>query len=801
MKNSIYLFISIIISLSIPVSAQICDTDPPTIEAQKEYFLSLSKIKNTKASSVDMILAPLTVHIIRDASGIGGITLDELNTALDRLNEQFIPAGIRFYTCGINYIDNDNLNDFEKNDDRTEAATYLVDNTFNLFIVDTYTSNGSSSCGFAYYPNTSSWDMSVLKTSCVVNGTTLEHELGHAFNLRHTHQGNGSELVARPGSGNPYNCDTDGDGFCDTPADPNISGWTISGSTCEVTNDQNKTDANGVLYTPDSKNIMSYSPYKSCRSLFTTEQYAMMNYIIQNHADWTKMTCTAALYVDFDLSDIVAVAGQYVTLDNQSTGEGITYNWTINGADISSSNDRDPLVLFSTPGEYDVTLLATNASGFESVTKTIKVVALKSIPFTEDFSTGVSSLDKYGTEIKSESTLGVDIASGKTDNGLYLIGANSSSPPYYVKAQSGEKPFLSNPRFNSKFVIPGLDASKFTDLSLTFDVKQFYKYNPSYSNFRVLINGESISPTYTIQSDGDEVWNEYTFDLSAYDRSIFSLTFEANTKYNSTGVNFDNINISGIEDTISFNANILSAATCEEIEFTAIGNAPISNYSWDFGDNAVPSSAVGPGPHVVIYKVMGNKTISLDGDLASFLTTKTDYISITAGLSHEPTLAISTSESLTVCSGGSVNFTAMSENIGTASIDWFVNGVKEATGNFYTMSNIVSESKVVAKVTSNDICSINQSEVVSNEVIVDVDLCTVVHELKSNLLIYPNPTSGIVFINTDNIESISVVNLLGSIVLTKNNSNNIDLSSLPKGSYVVSIKSDKNVFVKQIIKK
>ena len=117
------------------------------------------------------------------------------------------------------------------------------------------------------------------------------------------------------------------------------------------------------------------------------------------------------------------------------------------------------------------------------------------------------------------------------------------------------------------------------------------------------------------------------------------------------------------------------------------------------------------------------------------------------------------------------------------------------------MSNIVSESKVVAKVTSNDICSINQSEVVSNEVIVDVDLCTVVHELKSNLLIYPNPTSGILFINTDNIESISVVNLLGSIVLTKNNSNNIDLSSLPKGSYVVSIKSNNNVFVKQIIKK
>ncbi len=801
MTNRFYFFLAGILLLNISISAQVCDTDAPSPEAQKEYFLNLPKVKNTKFSSVDMVLAPLTVHIIRDASGNGGITLEELNTALDRLNEQYIPAGIRFYTCGINYIDNDNLNEFEKDDDRNEAATYLVANTFNLFIADTYTSGGSSSCGFAYYPNTSSWDMSVLKTSCVVDGTTLEHELGHAFNLRHTHQGNGSELVARPGSGNSYNCDTDGDGFCDTPADPNVTGWPIDGLTCEVTNSLNETDANGALFTPDSKNIMSYSPYKYCRSLFTAEQYAMMNYTIKTHADWTKMTCASALYVDFDLSDIVAVQGQSVTLDNQSTGEGITYAWTIAGADIANSSNRDPVVVFSAAGNYDVTLLATNASGFESVTKTIKVIALKSIPFNEDFASGASSLDEYGTEIMSESTLGVDAPSGKTDNGLYLIGANSSSPPYYIRAQSGEKPFLSNPRFNSKFVIAGLDASTFTDLSLTFDSKQLYKYNPSYGNFRVLVNGESISSTYTVESDGEEIWNEYTFDLSAYDRTIFSVTLEANTKYDATGINFDNINISGVEDTISFTADVLSLATCEEVVFTGIGNAPVTNYSWDFGDNAVPASAVGLGPHTVTYKVIGNKTITLDGDQGSFSKTKTDYISITTGVDHEPALDISINDGLPICSGTALEFTAASENIGTASIEWFVDNVKEFTGNPFTLSNITAEVKVVAKVTSNDICAVNQSEVVSNEITVDVDLCTGVDDLNSDFLIYPNPTSGIVFIAAGNIESISVNNVLGSIVLTQGKSDNIDLSTFPKGVYTISVNTGNGVLVKQIIKK
>jgi len=783
------------------LSAQYCDTDEPSPAAQKEYFLKLPKVKNTKHSSVDFILAPLSVHIIRDASGTGGITLEELNAALDRLNEQYIPAGIRFYTCGISYIDDDNLNQFEKDDDRAEAATYLVANTFNLFIVDNYTSGGSSSCGFAYYPSTGSWDMSVLSTSCVVQGTTLEHELGHALNLRHTHQGDGSELVARSGEGKPYNCDSDGDGFCDTAADPKLTGWTISGETCEVTNDDDLRDDNGDLFVPDGKNIMSYSPYKYCRSLFSKEQYAMMSYTIRNHADWTKMTCSSAFTADFDLSDLVAVAGQSVTLDNQSIGEGISYSWTIAGADITNSSDRDPVVVFESAGDFDVTLVISKASGFTAITKTIKVVVLKEIPFSEDFSAGISALDNYGIETKSESDFDVNSTAGQTDNGLYLEGSSSSDPPYYVRGQGGEKAFLSNPNFNSKLVIPGLDASKYSNLSLKFDAKQLYRYNRSYGSFRVLINNEPISLTYKIESDAEEVWNEYTFDLSTYGGTVFSLTFEANSKYDDTGVYFDNISISGIEDTLSFTADKVAGTTCEEIVFTAEGNASVSIYDWSFGDNAVPATGSGVGPHTVIYNVIGDKTVTLNGDQGNYVKTRTNYVSIDQGVNHEPTIAISITETLPICSGSSLEFTAAVENVGTGIVDWYIDDVKGPSGISFTLDNITSETSVVGKVTSNDDCSVNKSEIISNEIVVGVDVCTGITTVLEDKLVYPNPTSGKVFIKAKHVESILVSNILGEVVRLEIGKNEVNLSNYPRGVYVFSIKTAEGTFVKRIIKK
>ena len=88
------------------------------------------------------------------------------------------------------------------------------------------------------------------------------------FGLLHTHDiRNGKELVNRS------NCSTAGDLFCDTPADPQLSRFTVNGS-CTYTG--TVTDLIGDAYSPNTHNFMSYSR-KSCRDEFSSEQMDEMS--------------------------------------------------------------------------------------------------------------------------------------------------------------------------------------------------------------------------------------------------------------------------------------------------------------------------------------------------------------------------------------------------------------------------------------------------------------------------------------------------------------------------------------------
>ena len=73
---------------------------------------------------------------------------------------------------------------------------------------------------------------------------------------------------------------------------------------------------------------------------------------------------------------------------------------------------------------------------------------------------------------------------------------------------------------------------------------------------------------------------------------------------------------------------------------------------------------------------------------------------------------------------------------------------------------------------------------------------------KENLkvIVYPNPTSGVININGLNKYNLKVYNNIGQILLQANNTNAIDVSSLPNGVYLVRVSNGVKSSTKSFIK-
>jgi len=241
----------------------------------KKILITLSLLIISFTSYSQEQLQPLkyfkvAFHIVRTSAGTTNITGLELDIqkAIKYMNDKFIGANIQFYICGINYIDDDALYDFDHDKTSILIQPYNQDNAVNVYLCNTI--HGDN------YPD-GIWGFagSVIKLRHDViheNLVTVAHEFGHFFWLEHTHSG-GNEFVTR---GESANCTTAGDGFCDTPADPNLEFETYVDENCDYTGTM--VDARGDTYDPDVTLIMSYARHK-CRTRFSQEQLAKMNSI------------------------------------------------------------------------------------------------------------------------------------------------------------------------------------------------------------------------------------------------------------------------------------------------------------------------------------------------------------------------------------------------------------------------------------------------------------------------------------------------------------------------------------------
>ncbi len=210
-------------------------------------------------------LVRLAFHIVRTGAGTGGIPQSQLDQAMIDLEAAYAGSNICFNVVDTDYIDSDT---YYNVDNSTEFDALRAINTHANAIDCYFVNNIMGYCGISSF----SWSAVQgigYDNGCVglaSNPSTFPHEIGHYFDLLHTHEP-AYGLECPDGS----NCGSTGDLVCDTPADPQLG-------TDNVDTDCNYTGSDIIFcngfwqwYNPDPNNIMSYSR-KTCRTDFSAGQ-------------------------------------------------------------------------------------------------------------------------------------------------------------------------------------------------------------------------------------------------------------------------------------------------------------------------------------------------------------------------------------------------------------------------------------------------------------------------------------------------------------------------------------------------
>lgn len=318
-----------------------CPLSPTPEEVAAELELSARGVYDLPADrGVGILYVQLAWHVVRRADGSGALSEARITQAIADANWAFEPAGIQFCRAGdTDYIDSD----FYFDQITTLASINqlrrinTIPNRINIYAVDAVSYEGGPIGGISSF-TTSSVQGIVMRNSHIGvpdNRSTFPHEIGHYFNLYHTHETSFGLECAHGG-----NCAFAGDRICDTPADPVLGPDNVSNG-CVYFGAQQ--DPCGDQYSPDTANHMSYS-VKSCRDHFSPQQYSKARATLVNaRSSYIVEVCPEICLGDatfdgvVDLVDISAVLISWGADFRPDTGTGdANGDGLVNFDDISS---------------------------------------------------------------------------------------------------------------------------------------------------------------------------------------------------------------------------------------------------------------------------------------------------------------------------------------------------------------------------------------------------------------------------------------------------------------------------------
>lgn len=530
---------------------------------------------------------PVVVHIIHDG-GTNNISDAQIQSQIDVLNEDFrrklatngygagVDTDIEFClaqkdplgkcTNGIMRINSPLSNHQTYQRAQLKQLSYW-DNTryLNMYVVKNI-NNGSGILGYSSFPGGPANEDGIvvrhdyfgkIGTAASTLGRTTTHEIGHWFGLYHTFN-NG--------------CGTDtclgGDLVCDTPpvANPNF-GCPSSVNSCTIDSQ------------PDQiKNYLDYTN-DFCKNMFTVGQKTRMHATLNTVRDtiWKQwnvdstgcdsgfINSNCKVIPDFVTLTPTICVGSTIVFYNKSQNNPTAYQWFFQGGTPATSSVANPTVTYSSLGNFQVKLIATNLYGTDSLilTNYISVTTPpigQALPYFEGFEG--YTFPPAGMTIDNPDA---GITWGRDTIAVAFQGIASAKINNLININYGT---------SDAMVLPRFDFTTFTGTPYLYFKWAYAKSDPNYSDelmalvsnncgvtwsqvFYTTGTAMTTAPTQTTPylPTAATVWKTANINLTAYASSTNVQIKIVNVTDGGNNLYIDNINlganITGIDETLA----------------------------------------------------------------------------------------------------------------------------------------------------------------------------------------------------------------------------------------------------------
>jgi M6 family metalloprotease-like protein len=472
--------------------------------------------------------------------------------------------------------------------------------------------------------------------------------------------------------------------------------------------------------------------------------------------------------------------GKKVTLNDLSAAFPNKWEWSITPktftyTDATDSSSKNPVVIFTADGIYDVTLKASNKYGDSSLTKQncITIGTGVSVPFNEDWETNSFNTNSWTIDNPDSATTWeiFDKASKPDSNTQYSVQFFGFE--YQAKREKDDlisrninlnnvnyaklKFDISYCRYDNN-TYDSLLVYVSTDCGNTFDSMPVY-----FKSGANLATGPNSTQNYIPTFDSD--WRKDSVDLSSYSGNNIVFKFRMINDYGNN-LYLDNINVSAANLT-TFTAEADNSKICvnDTVKFHDKSTGSFTSRIWSF-PGGTPSTSGLANPKVV-YSTPGKYKANLTKIISGFSRTST--IDITVNELPATPIIIENYGKLTSSAASSYQWY---DSTGKA--------IAGATGQSYSPAK---SGNVYVIIKNANGCSASS---------IMYDFNTSIREIgrNVNMIVYPNPNNGSFTLNIsgDIISTVrlTIQNSLGQTVYSVN-----DLKI--KGNYSEIINMNKMV--------